>query len=439
MKGKNKLLIGIAAAIVLAGAAVKLAHGSGGMSVGTSAAVKGAMEDHYTEEGRITFGNEHKVIAQVSGPVGQIMVRENSRVEKGQVLFTIDPASYEYDKSLAQISLDGLQAQSEQSRINQVMTSSPEEYLSGAKQEMLAKKEEFIAAKIEYEGNKRLYSSGAVSGAERQKNEAAFRKALKEWKQAKFRYEESRRSMNSLKEEGIDQKTINNRYYDSEMDQLAAQIEAKKTAVSQLEDQIANCEVKAECDGIITSLPVKGMSAIQSGETAAVISSREGVEAEADVLTSIAPYIQIGSPVEVLLQLRGKDEAYTGKVSGIYDYASKGVSSLGLDEYRVHVKVALDDDSGLEERDGYGVNLKFRLFDCEDCLTIPSSAVFKVNDQYYAYEIKGGKAVKAPIQVEYQTGTKTVVSSGLKAGDRVITQVDSEVVYEGAKVKKSKR
>ena len=36
--------------------------------------------------------------------------------------------------------------------------------------------------------------------------------------------------------------------------------------------------------------------------------------------------------------LGGKNQVYEGTVSQVYDYASKGISALGLDEYRVHVK-----------------------------------------------------------------------------------------------------
>lgn len=44
------------------------------------------------------------------------------------------------------------------------------------------------------------------------------------------------------------------------------------------------------------------------------------------------------------------------------------------------MKVALDDGAALTGRDGYGVNLKFLLYNKENCLTIPSSSVFKTND-----------------------------------------------------------
>lgn len=270
---------------------------------------------------------------------------------------------------------------------------------------------------------------------EQEKSEAAYKAALLAWQQARGRYEESSRLLESLSEEGIDKDTINSRFYNSESNQLSAQIDARKTQLSQLEEQIGKCQVNAECNGIITSLPVNGMSVIQSGETAVVLGSREGVQAETDVLTNIAPYIKVGSPVEAVLQLRGKDETFPGTVRQIYNYASKRTSSLGLEEYRVHVNVSLDEETALEGLDGYGINLKFLLYSKEDCLTIPSSAVFKADGQYYIYKIKEGRAAKAPIEVEYQTGTRTVVTDGLDEGDQVIGQADLEGVYEGAKVK----
>lgn len=433
-KGKKKLLAGIAAIVILI-AVLSQTLLKGGKPVEISAVARESVEDQYTEEGRISFGKEYRVIAQVSGPVKQILVGENSQVEKGQILFTVDSAGYEYEKALNQSILAGLQAQLEQSRISQVMTSSPQEYLNTVKQEMEAGKADYLSAKTVYEGSQALYAAGAISMTEQERSEAAYQKALTGWQQAKGRYEESSRMLKGLKEEGIDQKTINSRFYNSEVNQLTAQIKGKKTTITQLEDQIAHCQVKAECDGIVTSLPVHGMSVIQSGETAAVLNSREGAGAEADVLTSIAPYIKEGSPVEVVLQLRGQDETYTGTVSRIYDYASKSLSSLGLDEYRVHVKVALDDGAAVTGRDGYGVNLKFLLYNKENCLTVPSSSLFKTNGRFYAYEVEGDRAVKVPLQVEYQTGTKTVVTGGLKEGDRVITQVDSGNIYEGAKIR----
>jgi len=65
---------------------------------------------------------------------------------------------------------------------------------------------------------------------------------------------------------------------------------------------------------------------------------------------------------------------------------------------------------------------------------IPSSSVFELEDQYYVYEIKKGKAVKLPVEIEYRTASLAVVKEGLREGQWIIDHVDSEGIYEGARV-----
>lgn len=431
----KKLLPGAAGLALVAAVWYGIASGGGSQRVGTAVAAKGSVEDWYTEEGTITFGKEYRVIAEATGPVEQILVRENEQVKRGDVLFTIDATDYRYEKSLAESTLAGYEARLEQSRIGQVMTVSPQEYLDTVKQEMDAAEAGYQSAKTIYEGNQALYASGSISKVEQESGEAAYKAAQLAWQQARGRYEESSRFLESLKSEGIDQGTINSRFYNSEINQLTAQMEVQKTMVARLADQIGKCEVKAERDGIITSLPVNAISVIHQGETAAVLTGRDGVEAEADVLTNIAPYIRAGTPVQAVLQLRGQDEIYNGTVSRIYDYAARGTSSLGLDEYRVHVRVAFDEGTDLSGREGYGVNLRFLLYRNEDCLVVPSGAVFQSDGQSCVFGIADGAAVKRPVEVEYQTGTQTVIAGGLSEGEIVIAQVDAEGIYEGAAVK----
>lgn len=454
MKGMNKkkLLACGAGVLALILVLVSIISGIRGKKVETAVAAVSAVEDIYTEEGTLHFGGEYRVISQVSGPLGQIFVEENSQVKKGDVLYVIDSTDYEYDRAMAQASLDGYKAQLDSSRINQVMTTSPQEYLDGIRQQMAAREADYRSAKTVYEGNQVLYASGAVSKVQMEESGAAYESALSAWQQAQGRYEESRQFLESLKEKGIEQESINSRFYGSGEEQINASMKTQETTIQQLDDKISKCQVKAEKDGIITALPVKEMSVIQEGETAAVISSREQVEAEADVLTNIAPYIKAGDKVEVVLQLRGKDQTYMGTVSQVYDYASKGTSSLGLDEYRVHVTAVIDgmgdaetrgadvpdaetpDIKDLESKDGYGVNMTFTLYQKQDCLVVPSSSVFKADRQSYVFQIKGGRAVKVPVDTEYQSGVRTVIASGLEEGDVVIDRVDAEGIYDGARV-----
>lgn len=435
-KDRKKLTAGLllaAAVLAAAGAAFSAFSGDGGIR--TEEVRREHIEDWYAEDGVITSGREYRVIAQAGGPVGEVLVSENSRVTKGQKLFAVDDSSYRYEKELAESALAGYEAQLEQSRINQVMTASPQEYLSGVREQLRTAEAQYQAERTVHEGNRVLYESGDISLVEFENSEAAFQAAELAYRTAKERCEESSRYLKELEEEGIDEGTINSRFYDSERKQLEAQIAAQKTAIEQLEDDIARCEGIADCDGIVTELPIEGMTAVSGGETAAVIRSLDGAGAEADVLTAAAPYIKVGTPVRATVKLRGQDEVYTGTVNEVYDYAAKGTSALGLSEYRVHVTAKLDGTDAAEGREGYGIDLKFLLYEADDALTVPVGAVFTADEADYVFAVRDGRAVKTPVEVSYRTGTRAVIGAGLSEGDRVIAQADAEEVYEGGRVR----
>lgn len=176
-----------------------------------------------------------------------------------------------------------------------MMTASPQEYLEQIRQEMEAAQAKYQSAKTVYDGSNVLYESGSISRLEMESQEAEYKAALLAWQQAKGRYEESLRYLEDLKKEGIDETTINNRFYESEKSQLTAQIEAQKASISNLEDTIGKCQVKAEHDGIITSLPVKNVSAVQQGQTVAILKSSD----EAGPRRMCSPTLHLTSRWEV--------------------------------------------------------------------------------------------------------------------------------------------
>lgn len=354
-----------AAVVVLIGAGIMVYQGRTRAVECARAAIQD-VEDYYTEDGVISFGEEYSIISEVNGPVKELLVKENDPVKQGDVLFEVETSDYQYQLTAAENALAGLEAQLEQEQIGQMMTASPQEYLEQIRQEM-------------------------------ENQEAEYKAALLAWQQAKGRYEESLRY---------------------------------------LEDTIGKCQVKAEHDGIITSLPVKNVSVVQQGQTVAILKSSDEAGAQADVLTNIAPYIQVGSPVKATLTLRGKNQVYEGTVSQVYDYASKGISALGLDEYRVHVKVEFSEDCDLSGKDGYGVNLQFQLYKESGCLVVPASAVFTVDDQEYVFLVKGNRTVKTPVTLSYETADSAVIETGIDEGDMVVSKADEEGMADGIRIRK---
>ena len=402
-----------------------------------SAEVK-AVTDTYTETGTLGSGDKNQIVAEVSGKIISVEAELNQRVNKGDVLFRIDSSDFDYQRFQAQSAVKGYEAQIEKSRAGRVLATTPTEYLQGLKEQLDAAESALDAARTNYDATQKLYDAGTLSKLELDSKKAAFDAAQSTYDRAQTSYNKSNDTFKNLKNLGINENNIDNSFFDSEERQLRAQIDAQNSTISHINDMIGKCVVRAQSSGIVTSLPVKEMSNIQTGQVAAVImDASEGQmasEAEADVLTTVAPYLNIGDHVEVILTLRGSEEKYTGKISDIYDYAQQGTSALGLDEYRVHVKVLMDAGQKLEGKDGYGVNMKFKVFDSKNSLVIPSSAVFKDGDEYFVYIIKDGKAVKKKIEITYISSSYTVVKSGLSKGDKVIDHIDNEGIYDGAEV-----
>lgn len=211
---------------------------------------------------------------------------------------------------------------------------------------------------------------------------------------------------------------------------------ADKTDSQELQKEInrSRIVVKAPESGRIAELPVKKADFVSSGTSLALIYAGGEPYAEADVLINAVPYLKEGDPVTATIVLKGISEQYTGRISEIYDYAKQGVSSIGLKEYRVRVKSLLDRNDTLSQRDGYGVNVKFRLYHSDSCLMIPAGAVYRENGKDFVYVCEDGKAVLKPVSAIYKTAAKYVVSEGLSKGDMVISDAYMNGLTEGVKV-----
>ncbi|SFG05956.1 efflux RND transporter periplasmic adaptor subunit [Oribacterium sp. WCC10] len=431
--------------------------GFGATKVRTVSAGRKSVSDSYTEDGTISLGESFKVVSEVSGPVREVEVSENQFVKKGTVLYSVGTDDYSYELEVLKAQLAGYEAQFEKAKVGNVMTLSPEEYLEDLRKQKESAAASLSAASSTYTAYTELFAAGDVAKTDYEGIRAEYENAEAAYQSASSRYSEAAKYLKELEEEGMSGEDIRKAFYNSDSDAIEASIEGTKAQIEELKTRIDKCTVVAREDGVISELPVKNLSVVSAGQETAEIKTRATPKVESDVLTAVAPYLHIGDDVDIKLSLRGKDEVYKGVISEIYDYAERGTSALGTDEYRVHVvmelqepaeeneesrKGALGASSGNESveeafkgREGYGVNVTFSLYDARDVLTVPASSVFDSGDRDYVYTVEDGKAVKTEITVEYRTASDVVVKSGINVGDRIIERADDEGTYDGARVK----
>lgn len=426
-----------AALLLLAAACAFLRRGSG-LSVEVAEVTRQDVRSTWKQEGRITFGQPVTVLSEVGGTVKELLVKENERVRAGQPLLTLDDAAYSYQKSVQEAQLERLKAQLQKISVSEVMADSPEEYLSALDREAASLEAAFRASQTDFSAAEQLYQNGDISRAEYESRKAAYEAAAAASKKAGTRAAESRKALERLeREEGISRKELNDAFYSADRKQLSSQMDAVRAEIEHLSEEVEKCRLVSSTDGTITDLPIQGQSFAAVGQPLLTISPDGEVQAEAEVLSSVAPLLKTGDPVSVRISLSNQDEVYEGRISEIYDTAEKSSSALGTEEYRVKIRVSLSEDQEgkLRKRNGYGATLELLLYEGQGVLSIPSTAVYSEEHRNYVYCIKNGKAVRTEVGLQYQGSGTAVIQSGLSEGDRVVREADAEGLFDGARIK----
>ncbi len=426
----------IALLIVAAlGAAAFLRFGGGAVRAERITAAKQPLQDWYTESASLHLGSDVTRISEVSGSVLEICVKEGDSVAAGDLIVRIDPQNYHYELAMAEAARSGYQAQLNAQKAGQVMSASPQEYVNSLSRQLSGAEAAYQAAKTLYDADQALYEAGSISRAQFEKDSADYQAAKAAYEQAQQLYQDSAARLGSLGGGA----NANSLFFEGETSQIRSLISAQDSLISQLRDQIGKCEVRAEQDGIIKNIEIENVSTVSAGTPLFTLSRRSesGITAEADLLTSVSPYVSVGSPVRARIKTRGDDIVLSGHVTEIYDYAEQGTSALGLEEYRVHVKALLEADEGTdpERFDGYGADLEVLLFDRDDCIVIPSSAAYKENGSYHVLKVVDGRAQSAPISVLYSSGSEIAVSAGLEEGEEILNNIDQEGIKDGVRIR----
>ncbi len=77
--------------------------------------------------------------------------------------------------------------------------------------------------------------------------------------------------------------------------------------------------------------------------------------------------------------------------------------------------------------DGYRVEAVFILWEDDNALQIPTSALFRYKEGWAVFVLKNRKAQLREVQIDHRNGLRAEIVSGLKEGDMAITHPDSSI------------
>jgi HlyD family secretion protein len=179
-------------------------------------------------------------------------------------------------------------------------------------------------------------------------------------------------------------------------------------------------EVLAPVDGVVLRRFRESEGVVPAGERLLEIGDPSHVEIVADLLSTDAVKVKPGMRVDVAHW--GGDTPLAAWVERVEPAGFTKVSALGVEEQRVNVIIDFEDDreAWTAMGDGFRVEVRIAIWEDEDVIRVPTSALFRVEDQWAVYVVQNGRARRVMLELGQRTATDAEVKKGLNAGQQVV-------------------
>lgn len=214
----------------------------------------------------------------------------------------------------------------------------------------------------------------------------------------------------------------------------AASAALRYTSTGEAAKPLETVPVRSPIEGRVLAIRQESAGVVAAGQPLLEVGDPGELEVEVEVLSRDAVRIAPGG--RVLLERWGGEEALEGVVRTIEPTGFTKVSALGVEEQRVRVIVDLASPPDAWRRlgDGYRVEAVFVVWEREDALTVPASALFRRDDGWAVFAVEGGRARLREVTVGPGSGLLTEIFAGLEEGTAVIVH-PGDAVADGVRVR----
>ena len=378
-------LVVIAAAI---GAAVFYGLAPRPVLVDTGRVTRGSLRVTVEEEGRARVIDRYSISSPVAGFKRRLDLDIGDAVRAGEVLLRIDP--------LRSRVLDPRSRAEAEARV------AAEETVEVASADAAYWERELARVR-------ELHESGTVSQVVRDQAEADTRKANATLRSAGFRVEVAQHELE------------------------AAQTALRYSAAQDTGGPMETVVVRSPVNGSVLKIIHESEGVVEAAQPLLEIGDPRALEVEVEVLSRDAVQIKPGG--RVLLERWGGGQALEARVRLVEPVAFMKVSALGVEEQRVLVIGDITAPPEQWERlgDQYRVEASFILWEGEDVLQVPVSALFRHQEGWAVFLLENETAQLRSVEVGHRGSLDAEVLSGLNEADIVVSHPD-ESIEDGARV-----
>ncbi len=202
----------------------------------------------------------------------------------------------------------------------------------------------------------------------------------------------------------------------TDVDIQQASITQAEQSLKQAQLKLDQATLKAPFDGVVTAVNIVPGSTASSATAAISMLDRSTLHVDLKLSENDVAKVQLGQPVALTIDAL-KDWKAAGTVSYI---APSAESSNGVVTYRVRVDFP---DGDARVKVGMTANLTITIAQKDGVLLVPNTALLpKGAGRVVQVPSADGKTTsEVDVQTGLSDGTQTEITSGLKAGDKIVT------------------
>lgn len=400
---------------------------------------RGELKVTVDAEGKTRVKERFVVAAPVDGRLARVDLDEGDPVEPGRVLARIDPLPLDTQVKAAQARLQELQAEIagvETQRPKQAALIQAEARIRAAEAERRETEAEIEKAEAALEQATRdriraqeLETTGAIARQQRESAELLETSRTRELEAAQRQLEGAIAEVAAARE-ALAILQAEQRDPDYLIDAYRAQIAAVEAELTNLADEASRTEIHSPVAGFVLRVLQQSARFIEAGSPLIELGDPSDLEIVIDVLSTDAVKVQPGAAI--LIEHWGGESALMAEVRYVEPAAFTEISALGVEEQRVNI-IGDFVDPAVPLGDGYRVEARIVVWQGEDVLKMPVSALFRCGEAQCVFVSEHGRAHQRQVVIGRRSEFEAVVQQGLAAGEQVILH-PTEQIEQGRRI-----
>lgn len=395
MKQKKRWILPLVGVVLIVGLVLALRPSPQPVSV--AEVTVGRFVESVDEEGQTRLRNTYTVSAPIAGFLLRVQPEPGDEVGLGQTLFRMEP-----------LPAPALDARSLEQAREGLSAARARQQNARANLETVEADARFAAS--EYQRHLELHQRGLISATDMDRVRATRDRQSAARRAAEFAVEVAGFEVESAR---------------AVLDIASGQRPA--------EDQ-PELEVRAPIAGVVLRRHRCCEGAVAAGEPVLEVGSLADLEVRVDLLTMMAVRVQPG--MRVLMSGWGGENVLEGRVRRIEPAGFTRVSALGVDEQRVPVIIDFVEPEQAWNQLGvaFRVEAEFLLWEAEEVLQVPTSALFRHADGWAVFVMENGRARLREVERGRSSGLVSQILQGLEPGERLVTHPGDRIA-DGVRVR----